>query len=663
MRIIAIISLPPAGKTSSMMNGLRLAMADGKHCLHLHVPTRIFPSSWGSITKNYSPKDSARIETDQNLDQLKPEEVEELRAWIDQGHINLLPAGFAGSLHAVLNIEEIKAETEWAIANPWRSGIKDNFGQSPDLILPFWPDPHRPHLLRETASRFSLGALGVLSAEKSLPGSSESHGGKHSGHYLVFGSRDHADELKALAWLRIKGDSNSRQIQQQIENRLAEDRTGDLMVQFEPKADCSDIDGFLQALAGLGHLCTPHINPQNLDEIGIAHRREEILSGQLLPISDPTASMNPDFRWQISRLPEGRRARSATQERLRTQLLSSIPGIVPSRIGIQAEPPLKSRSLLAMMQGSATIMADDFEARFTEGKFTGFYHPTLHDENSPGIRFVPSIGMCLRSEDRTMSVETESAVSFETDYSRGLRETLVLRNEQTRIPGRIIADFMIADRSRHILLDMQIRYPWFAKTVILEEVRPVVLSIALPESTRESGVSIVWKRQDGSECITRLGYPSEVKTHGGNHPLFNLNLVKQLRALPEMMRQFGRKRPAMDHINWQEIPSTTLFGSSWTISWNEDGHTRGLQLCRLPDESAQSAPFELRLRPDMNSKDMVLEIFPEGRYRQISSDDLRSLNHHFVLGMFPFFDGESVPPAMDEMINHEVPPFFMVRES
>ena len=84
---------------------------------------------------------------------------------------------------------------------------------------------------------------------------------------------------------------------------------------------------------------------------------------------------------------------------------------------------------------------------------------------------------------------------------------------------------------------------------------------------------------------------------------------------------------------------------------------------RLPSESSSSAPLELSLVQEGFGKGSILSIFPEGRYLDIPSEELRSLNHHFVLAVYPLFgeNDQIIPPG--QAVERECSPFYLIRES
>jgi hypothetical protein len=358
--------------------------------------------------------------------------------------------------------------------------------------------------------------------------------------------------------------------------------------------------------------------------------------------------IGPDFRHLLHQLPEGRKGRSATQERLRTQLLACLPQDSTHRIPVQAAPELLNRSLLANMEGEATIMADGFESRFVHGHWRGLF--PSGDPAAPGIRMRDPSGASLVIRGKTWPYEVESSVSFETDHARGLRNALVLKMPGSHIPGRMMMDYVLSDHSPHLLIDIQIRYPWLEDTPLIDEVHPCRLGIGLPDDCQNLVVSCQHLQEPPREY-----HPCDAADPGEGGPVPRPATWWQ-RLLEPLRHPAGEGRPT---CRWEKV----FYGKRWTVSWEHRGKRQGLALLRLPGEQQASAPLEMRLNQESNGKGLTLELFPEGRYRNLPNADLRSLNHHFVLGVLPIFDPYAPIPELHDRVEKDCSPFFMIRES
>lgn len=598
-------------------------------CLNIHLAARHFPSTWGRVSRAQP--------AEPDPDCLQPDQLQDWKRWHAEGRIGIVPAGYAGACLPVLSGEEIRAEFELAVSNSWKSGIRDIFGVTPALLLPFWPDPRQLKFDGETLAQLPLLGLGL-------------HG-------------------SAPAWLLVSGpagrlgapylsleESGARQGVHHRINEFLKHLSGPLAVIQQPylpgQSVLAELVKNLALLAEAGWRTTRDAGFAPLEAQGPS--LDPASHAVLQPLVHPTPRLTPDFRARLQKLPEGRHGRSATQDRLRAQLLATLPHDDDWRLPIQAAPDLGNRLLIANMEGEASIMADNYEARFSAGIWQGFFqgHSAARQ-----IRFRPDTGTAMVLNGRTMGYTVDNSVSFETDHSRGLRNLLSLDTPDCRIPGRMVTDYILTDHGNQLLVDVQLRYPWIEHAPVIDEVHPYRFSVALPADASDLRVRWQHLKEETEETSLWGSGPESLAGLDGDQP----ETVPRQTWWQRLLAFLPRRAEAGTE------PTTRLcdqrfFGHQWVITWQTRGRREGLAVHRLPAERASSSPMELCVQQE-GGKGLVLDIYPEGRYLAIPSGDLRSLNHHFVVGISPIFDDADPADPPAEKAERECAPFYMVRES
>ncbi len=138
-----------------------------------------------------------------------------------------------------------------------------------------------------------------------------------------------------------------------------------------------------------------------------------------------------------------------------------------------------SRELIASMLGNANLIGETLEAVFHDGKFQGLVG-TFGAATGSGIR-VPA----MEIENRRLHWSIESAFSFETDDSRGLRQIAVLSSDLFTLQGRILSDYVFLDSYPAMIVDIRIQHPWIEKNLMIQSYLPWIMNIWTLEKNRE----------------------------------------------------------------------------------------------------------------------------------------------------------------------------------
>ena len=266
---------------------------------------------------------------------------------------------------------------------------------------------------------------------------------------------------------------------------------------------------------------------------------------------------------------------------------------LPHRIG----EPAPERELVASMLGSASLNGDSMEVRFAEGnlnQMSGSFGRT----RGAGYR-VP--GMEL--ENRRLYWTAESAFSFETENSRGLRQISTLSSDLFTLSGRAVADFFFQDDFPALVVDIRIQHPWIEKSLQIDRYLP-------------------WNL--GTWDIPR-GESAEVYRHLDDGAPVPVGLDRGLEILgrkPSLAAKIGGRLPFRREELRFEVP-----GHFWDVETK-----LGTLRVRRADSLLSTdylVPAVLVASP--HSQGTALTLCPTRSYAKLHSWHLKGLYEHFAL--------------------------------
>ena len=114
---------------------------------------------------------------------------------------------------------------------------------------------------------------------------------------------------------------------------------------------------------------------------------------------------------------------------------------------------LAKRDLIADMTGTAELAEDDTSYIFHAGSLTSVIY------KDKKILSNPRGGAYIQTGRKKIHFERESSFSFESDDDRGLRECLVLNNNDNIKRGRIITDYFLTGDYKGLFVSAFIQYP------------------------------------------------------------------------------------------------------------------------------------------------------------------------------------------------------------
>ncbi|NCN05393.1 MAG: hypothetical protein GW949_07165 [Spirochaetales bacterium] len=288
-------------------------------------------------------------------------------------------------------------------------------------------------------------------------------------------------------------------------------------------------------------------------------------------------------------------------------------------------PSSPDRELVASMLGSATLVGETLEATFEEGLLIQM-RGTFGGTRGMGVR---SPGMII--ENRKLYWTIESAFSFETQKSRGLRQISVLTSELFTLGGRAVTDYIFYDNHPGLVVDIRIQYPWIEKSFTVERFLPWTLEIWQYAQDRAPTVSQILP--ESSQPYPTQGYFKKPEKNSS----WLSNVLGYRRNLP--MAQLS-------------IP-----GSAWDIPCQEGNLRIRRAETLLYPEMVLPGSFFLQHHRDTLS----LTLCPTRNYSSISSTSLQGIHEHFALVIYdPEFE-KDIKVILDRELRTQVYPPWMVR--
>lgn len=158
---------------------------------------------------------------------------------------------------------------------------------------------------------------------------------------------------------------------------------------------------------------------------------------------------------------------------------------------------IRKRSLVANMQGQTDLAEGPLKVRFWEGRLV-----RIEDSRQPSP-LCSGTETFLEWGGSRHRFAVNSAFSFEGDYSWGLRQSLVLDQEDLAEPGRAILDYYFVEESREFFIAVTIRWPRWKVPVTIGRWAPLEMTLfgvpwADPLTTR-----VVWPDGRSSDRLHR----------------------------------------------------------------------------------------------------------------------------------------------------------------
>jgi len=407
----------------------------------LSLPCTIgFPSAW-------LPRKGLGV--DHPFPQISEELEVLLWTLVDQGLINYIPRGFSGVPETFIPDNLLEKERLWSHKPPHRS-TKENYLRFSPLYFPLVPDTNR----------------GLENLEQKLAIQWYFQGWyKREGLWLTQW-KHHQAESKLIPW--IDNSNNPVNLQTLVKKHQQVFGATSIPLIHTLIYHQRDLFDFEKGLKKFSP--QTHVDKKTRTTWSWLHVKEALEKSPEIRLNKPRETFALPISLRMSpcmgfhRLPN---KTSSIQDQLSQYAqgcaLDDIPHTIPT--------PNPDRELIASMLGSATLVGDSMEAQFENGLLVQL-RGTFGGTRGMGMR-VPSMEL----EHRKIYWNVESAFSFETNESRGLRQVSVLSNELFTLSGRMVSDYIFFDNFPALVVDVRIQHPWIDKSYRMDQYIPWPIEI------------------------------------------------------------------------------------------------------------------------------------------------------------------------------------------
>ncbi len=360
--------------------------------------------------------------------------IDKIKIRLHNQEDHILPMGYTGALHPILEIKELRREVHWCLHNPWHSGIQDLFSVSPSFMLPLVPDLYRKEAL-SVYLRAGFTRLGIIRDIDSFH-TFRSQIETEEGPIELYSLLHHSifDELDTGTLSRVFKKQESARLFLLLD-----------LSSYPPKNATSEADiirRFLDGLSRTYNLTFHHLLT------GIASFDRDIFT------PDNTVIQPEDDKYSYDLMDNpATRSMMVRVSSLRNQWINRaeyyrevLRRMAPAKLKViskdeSSKPPVfpnPDRQNIAAMQGNIMLSGSLFTAHFTSGRLLGI------EENESRITPFELSQSYLRIEGRDYPFSPVSAFSIEGGHSRGLRSIETVEGLNTDISPSLLTDYILS---------------------------------------------------------------------------------------------------------------------------------------------------------------------------------------------------------------------------
>ena len=404
----------------------------------------------------------------------------------------IAPIGYAGAPNEHLTLRELQLELDWAVLNPWDSGLDTVFAGEKRVYLPAGADLNRADARRLYSEAAEVWISGYSPGQARTPGRLYCNQ-RAASYALPLVYLDSVRRAQIVGRRQDPGRELFKHLRRILRSEpylasafvLTDDEQLEILRSFLGRLDSPK-----------GRRAVATVTPlQTFSEYRVNDRRPSCR------FVEPRNG--PEFLARTVAAGERRAGglESDDQTRALLRLLGGW-GPSPSREPRTRSVRDQSLTIIASMVGHAAINESSCSAELVNGRLAGFTH-----------RGVALLGpepfeLSLSLNGRTRELQTESAVSFELDNARGVRSSFTLDDEALGLDGlRAWIDYFFLEGAPHLVLEFGIDWPHDLprETLSLEGSRLMTLTVAKLGTDDALGISTYYPDGSGSRATLHGG--------------------------------------------------------------------------------------------------------------------------------------------------------------
>ncbi|MBN2533520.1 MAG: hypothetical protein JXB88_11535 [Spirochaetales bacterium] len=420
-----------------------------------------------------------------NIDDL----VTEIKTRIQNRKDIPISMGYSGGAHPLLTIPELEKECEWSLANPWNSGIKDTFGKSSNVMMPYTPDIWR------------AGALGCYEKNGfSFIGINADTAGQ-----LYFKNRKNLYQGNLQFFLYLPLTSQFvMQCKKDVKKVLEEtgytlplffdcmyiEELVKIPFNFEPFTAILDLLMSKYTVHFTSFTTLPSFSPEFGNQYSFDRRdilpnyplwRQNAIQtndNRDLSLKTTTTTTTKDILQSISPLftITGENWKSVNKKDDNANQVKSTT--------LKIIFPPEDRINTADMQGHVTLAGNTFSVQFLEGKIRNFVYKKKKiltgEKVKPYIRF-SGVDYVLKNMN---------AFSIAGDRCRGLREIRRIEIDEDEPPGSQLIDYIFVEDFPYLIVTSKVTYPYLPANENIEQLAFFELPLFFLNTSRDQCVQL-----------------------------------------------------------------------------------------------------------------------------------------------------------------------------
>ncbi len=279
------------------------------------------------------------------------------------------------------------------------------------------------------------------------------------------------------------------------------------------------------------------------------------------------------------------------------------------------------RVLTSDMPGEVEMEGENCTVRFIHGRAAGLYRAER--------RITPALPIISSMRIRGVSRHFDRAASYsiEEEGLRGLREIRVIGDPSMTKPGKLTVDYLFRDNDPLLYVSVEMRYPIFAETTVVEHT--AVFEMAISGNRSGEPFTVNGIREAGSVLRLSIGFTPSPEAKGS------------------LILRYGRKSCPGN--------SFTLYGREFSLIGDAETITIGMD----PRDRGKPGLFPVTFRAEKRGDEEILWMSIGGLPgpRTFRPGTIRRERFSFCIGVSPLADTAGLAPIPTGFTS-ERQPFF-----